>query len=92
MATTKKSPAKKAARKAAGTATRNTPEARAAAKTRRTASSKRGLLKAEFSEEAVKAVFVSMSAGDDERIGPDKQPSPERKPSSETTVPTARTS
>jgi hypothetical protein len=50
------------------------------------------LLKAEFSEEAVKAVFVSMSAGDDERIGPDKQPSPERKPSSETTVPTARTS
>jgi hypothetical protein len=49
----------------------------ATTKKSRAASAKRGLLKAEFSEEAVKAVFVSMSAGDAERSGPGNQPSPD---------------
>jgi len=78
-ATKTKSPAKKAVRKTAETATRKTPEAKAAAKTRRTASLKGGLLKAEFSEEAVKSVFVSASSAEDyARTGPGTQPSPER--------------
>jgi hypothetical protein len=77
-ATKNNSPAKRSARKAADTATRKTPEARAAAKTRQTPSTKKGLLKAEFSEEAVKAVSVSLSGGDEARSGPNPggQPSP----------------
>ncbi|MCK6588466.1 MAG: hypothetical protein HUU21_01765 [Polyangiaceae bacterium] len=88
---TKKSPAKRAARKAANTATRKTPEARAAAETRRAGSAKRGLLKAEFSEEAVKAVFVSLRVDDEMRAAPKNQPSPERsQPSPEQTEPTGQ--
>lgn len=78
-ATKTKSPAKKAVRKTVETATRKTPEAKAAATTRRTASLKPRLLKAEFSEEAVKSVFVSASSADHSTpTGPGTQPSPER--------------
>lgn len=77
-ATKTKSPAKKAVRKTAETATRKTQEAKAAATTRRTASLKRGLLKAEFSEEAVKSVFVSASSAEHSAPTSPTQPSPER--------------